>query len=187
MLKNLLFIIVGLALTVLGEYLAFWVYTNIEYDIVMGLLGILAFCSIFIGVIFLVSPYINLWIKVDKQLNTKQPIYRGAINTGAFLLLTIPFIAAGMVFYSLTSQYHDDQLKQYGVVTRIKIQSEITGSNSRHDMCFEFKHNGEKWEGMLGYWNYEVGDSADIIYSSENPNEVAWYELYLANNTSANK
>jgi hypothetical protein len=32
---------------------------------------------------------------------------------------------------------------------------------------------------MLDHWNYHVGDTIEIIYSSQNPNEHEWYEKYL--------
>ncbi len=179
MLKNIILGLTGIVLTVIGEYFAFRVYSNIEFDVIYGLLGIIAFLSIFIGCILFLTPIFKLWIKLDKQLNGAHPIHRSVINILAFFLSLIPFIVAGKVFYHFTGKYHSEQLKQHGIVTKVKIHSEIKGNNSRHDLCFDFMHNGKKWEGMLASWNYEVGDSAAIIYSAENPNEMEWYQLYL--------
>ncbi len=58
------------------------------------------------------------------------------------------------------------------------LESEIKGRSSRHDLCFTFRHNQRTWHGMLDHGQYEVGDSAVIIYSSQNPNEVEWFEKY---------
>lgn len=177
-LKNITIGLLGLALTTIGEYLAFRVYTQIEFDIVFGLLGIISLISIFLGCILFLAPFLNLWIELDKQLKSTQSKYRNLINVVAFFLYCVPFIVSGKVFYYYIGKYHKEQLQQYGVVTKVKIKSEITGNNSRHDLYFDFIHNGEKWEGSLGHWKYEVGDSVEIIYSSENPNEVEYYELF---------
>jgi hypothetical protein len=178
--KNITISLSGLILTIIGEYLVFRVYTHIEFDIVFGLLGIISFIIIFTGCILFLTPFFNLWIELDKQLKSTQSKYRNLINVVAFFLSCIPFIVAGKVFYYYTGKYHTEQLQQNGVVTKVKIKSEITGNNSRHDLYFDFIHNGEKWEGSLGHWKYEVGDSVEIIYSSENPNEVSYYELFKA-------
>lgn len=179
MFKHLILSIFGIVLAILGEYLAYYVYTNIQQDTLNGCLGVIAFVAIFIGVIMVLSPFITLWEGIHKRLETTKPVYRNLIHVIGFLFLTVPFFVAGKVFYHFTGKYHIEQLKQHGIVTKVKIQSEIKGNNSRHDLCFDFMHNGKKWEGMLDHWNYQVGDSAVIIYSAENPNEVEWYQLYL--------
>ena len=63
----------------------------------------------------------------------------------------------------------------------MKITRKIDGQNSRHDLLFKYDYNGKSFDGMLHRWKYKVGDSALVIYSSENPGEVAWYYRYKEN------
>jgi hypothetical protein len=40
---------------------------------------------------------------------------------------------------------------------------------------------------MLDAWQYQIGDSAQIIYSSQNPNETEWFNKYLEDKENENK
>ncbi|MFZ4797452.1 MAG: hypothetical protein ACOYMA_08145 [Bacteroidia bacterium] len=180
-------IFLGLALAVMGEILAFYVYSKIDQGgILNGLIGITAFFSIFFGTI-IISIYPEEYIKKNVRFKIKSNYLNFLIGSTLFIIFKLPFVLAIMIFYHFTGNYHDNQLKQFGIVKTVFIESEITGKNSRHDLCFQFNHNGKIWDGMLDAWQYQIGDSAQIIYSSQNPNETEWFNKYLEDKENENK
>ena len=178
-------VIIGISIAFLGELLAYHVFANYNQGgWINGFLGITAFIAIFGGVILTIAYPISLAGKAEAYFNKKGNFINFLAGTSAFLFMTAPFVIATVTFYHFTGKYHDEQLEQFGMVTTVRIESEITGENSRHDLCFRFKHHGKTWKGMLDFWHYQVGDSVEVIFSSENPNETEWYQKYLEDTRS---
>lgn len=170
---------IGVLLTLSGEYLAYYVYTSIDQGgFLLGFLGVLAFVLICLGVVALLYYPLSKADQWDAYLLTQSKAIRALGITISIVLLALPFVAAIFTFYHFTGEYHKEQIAKYGVVQKVYLDKEIRGRSGRHDLCFEFTHNDKEWKGMLDHWQYEVGDSAEIIYSSQNPNEVEWFEKY---------
>lgn len=178
--KKLLIFLAGVSIAILGEMLAYYVYTSYtQGGLVNGLLGIIAFIAILIGLILAISPFFPFLENIEKRLKLKNKILYVTACIFALVVFISPLVAAVVTFYHFTGKYDEEQLEQFGIVKKVLIEDEITGRNSRHDLCFSFWHDSKLWEGMMGAWKYQVGDSAEIIYSSNNPNVTAWYRKYL--------
>lgn len=179
--KILLSIILGIALAITGEILAFYVYSNYSQGgFINGLLGISAVIAILLGIVLALSYPIKYAEQLEVRLKEKSKLIKFLTGSIIFIVFITPFVVAVAAFYHFTETYHEEQLEKYGVVTTVIIQSEINDKNNRHDLCFQFMHDGITWEGMLDRWNYTVGDTVEIIYSSQNPNEHEWYKKYTA-------
>ena len=177
--KKLIRSIIGGCLFIGGEYLGYRVFTNYNQNIFIHLFGVLAFCMTFGGVALLVEfPFSYLNKKYNEKKATNKTIaYLICVPT--FVLIISSLFIPAFVFYHYTGKYHRDQIDKFGVVQKIMIESESHGKNSNNYSYFRFYHNGQVWKGDLPIWRYGIGDSAKIIYSKENPNEVEWYEKYL--------
>jgi hypothetical protein len=178
--KTLLTTIAGIALTILGEMLAFYVYSSINQGgLINGLFGTNAFVSILSGVIMTISYPMKYSNKIWIQFKGKSKIVKNLLGTFIFFFLSIPFVIAVVAFYHFTGKYHDEQLENFGIVKTVVIESETVRNNSIHNLYFHFNHDGRIWEGSLDAWEYHVGDTVEIIYSSQNPNETEWYKKHL--------
>jgi hypothetical protein len=172
--------LLGLMAIVLGELLAYYVFTSIKQGgFLMGLLGVLAFISILGGCLLLIAPLLDYAAPLEAWRKKQSRLLRTSLSLLFFSLAMSPFVASVVIFYHFSGRYHDEQIAQFGTLTTVYIEGEIKSENSRHDLYFSFEHEGKIWEGMLDAWHYQVGDSAQIIYSSNNPNEVEWYQKYL--------
>lgn len=175
-LKTILTVIIGILIAVLGEVLAFTVYSNHDQGGFMnGLLGVVAFITILLGAILVVYPLVAYTDKMELYLSKKANYIKFVFRSVAFVFFIAPFVVAALAFYHFTEQYHDTQLRQFGTVTKVLIEHEIRGSNS-------INHDGNIYDGMLDAWEYQVGDSVEVIYSANNPNEKEWYRKYLKEN-----
>lgn len=178
--KAVLTSIVGLLVVVLGELLAFDVYANKDQGgFWNGFFGILAFLFILFGIIMMLYFPLNSIGKLEESFNNRSKWLKNSVGMLVITLFFTPFAIAVIVFYHFTGAYHDQQLKDHGKVTKVYIEQEIIGFRSRHDLCFRFWYEDKEWDLMLDHWEYEVGDSVDIIFSTENPNEIEWYQKYL--------
>ncbi|GEM_PF-3817440 len=178
--KKVLVTLLGVAVTVLGEMLAYHVFTSItQGGFLMGLKGVTAFVTILGGLALMVYHPLISAEKAEVHLKEKGKLVLYSFRSVALIAIVAPFVLAIVAFYHFTGKYHDEQIEKYGIVQKVLIETEITGRNSRHDLCFRYTHDGKTWDGMLSAWEYQVGDSAEIIFSSQNPNEVEWYQRYL--------
>ena len=162
-----------------GEYLGYRVFTNYNQGGFVGLVGLLAVIITLIGIALILEipfSYLNefyyKYVENNKTLANIICIPMFILTIGFFAIPTI-------VFYHYSDKYHQEQLDSFGVTQDIIIDSESHGKNSNNYSYFNFFHNGIEWRKSLRIWHYGIGDTAKIIYSKENPNEVEWYEKYL--------
>ena len=179
--RTLITIIAGLILVYLGEELALYVYANYYLNSALALLGILSVVILFTGASFISYPIIKWGPKFDKWAKNKSKFVKAFTYPPLIVICILPHITSIVLFYKNSNQYHLEQLDNFGVKQKVKITRKKDGKNSRHDLLFKYDHNGKSFDGMLHRWKYNVGDSALIIYSSENPGEVAWYYRYKEN------
>ena len=178
--KTLLIVIFGILLALFGEWLGYFVYTSkIQGGFLMGLLGFTAFVTVFGGVILIWYPLIKSEEKINQWLINKNKLVKFSTYISLTTYFLTPPIFAIVCFYHFTNIYTNNQLAEFGIKQRVKITRQITGKNSRHDLLFKFNHEGKNWDGMLDSWKYNIGDSAEIIFSSDNPNEVEWYLKFI--------
>jgi hypothetical protein len=178
-LKKALRFIFGALLFVSGEYLGYRLFTNDNQSSLIGLLGILAVLMTFIGMALILEiPYLYLNRLYHKKMVTNKVI-ANIVCIPMLVLIISSFVIPVMVYTHHSHKYHKEQINKYGVMQDIIIENESHGKNSNNYSDFSFYHNGKKWRGSLRTWNYRLGDSAKIIYSSQNPNEMEWYEKYL--------
>ena len=181
--ETLLAIISGILLAAFGEWLAYYVYTSkVQGGFYLGFLGIIAFIAVLIGATLVAIPLAITMDKSSGWLKAKSVFVRTPIYLFGVLYSIAPFVLAVVTFYHFANKYTFHQLKTYGVRQTVVITDEIIGRNSRHDLLFEYEHEGKIWEGMIDHWKYNVGDTVDIIYSTDNPHEVAWYDKFTQEN-----
>lgn len=178
--RTLVSIFTGFLLFYIGEEIAFYVYKYYYQNSNLAILGIFAVIIILIGATLITAPLILKWSpKLGEWVNEKNKLTRAITYTLLLIFLFTPHITSIVLFNRRSDRYHLEQLEKFGVVQKIKITGKIDGQNSRHDLLFEYEYNGKKYHGMLNRWKFQVGDSALIIYSSQNPSEVSWYKKFL--------
>ncbi|MBI1184936.1 hypothetical protein GC194_11735 [bacterium] len=180
-LKVLIKMIAGLCLVFFGEELALYVYKYYYKNSNLAILGILAVVILMFGSTFISWPIIRWSSKIDKRVKKWNKPAKVIAYTSILVIFFIPHMASIVLFYKNTDEYHIKQLDAYGITQMVYIAGKIEGENSRHDLLFEYNHDGEIFNGMLNRWKFQVGDSALIIYSSENPSELEWYQKYIEN------
>ena len=177
--KKIFRFILGAILFGGGEYLGYRVFTNYNQGSYVGLVGLLAVIITLIGItLILVIPFSYLNDLYYKCFEINKTI-ANLIFIPQLILLISFFAIPTLIFYYYSEKYHLKQLDSFGITQDIIIDSESHGKNSNNYSNFNFLHNGIEWRGSLSTWHYRLGDSARIIYSKENPNEVEWYEKYL--------
>ena len=174
--------IAGILLAVFGEVLGYYVYASFTHGIINTIFGLISFFAIAVGTFLAVYPLILLIEKIRLRKTVKGSVLSKMINGLSMLIGILSFVLAWGMFYYFTGQYHKSQISKYGTVQKVVILSEIRGRNSRHDLCFQFNHDGKVWKGMLDAWKYRIGDTVDIIFSGRNPNEQEWYRKFLEEN-----
>ena len=176
--KTLITIVIGLVLIFLGEELALYVYANYYLNSSLALLGILAFTIIASGATLITYQLAKQTTNFDQWVKDKSIIIKALIYPPLLIICLTPYISSVVLFYKNTNAYHQEQLDNHGVIAKVKITDKIDRLKSRHDLLFRYEYDGTTYKGMLNRWKYDVGDSVLILFSSENPGEVAWYEKY---------
>ena len=172
-------LILGLVLFICGEYFGNRVFTYYDQKSFIWIIGILAVIMVFVGTALILEVPFRVLNNQYYKFIEKNKVIANLFCVPMFFLAILLFVLPATVFYYYSGKYHKEQIDHFGVTQDIIIDNESHGKNSNNYSDFTFYHKGEKWRGSLRTWKYKLGDSAKIIYSSENPNEVEWYERYL--------
>jgi uncharacterized membrane protein len=178
-LKKILRFLLGVSLFVGGEYLGYEVFINYNQNSLLGIVGILAVVMSFGGMFLIIETPILFLANLCDEYKNKNKLTHFILFIPMIIMAISLFALPVIVYTHYSEKYHKEQIDKYGVIQNIIIDNESHGKNSNNYSDFSFYHNGIEWRGSLRTWNYRLGDSAKIIYSSENPNEVEWFEKYI--------
>ena len=182
-------------LTILfGAFIAFKVWwTNGD----ARFLGIIAFFLIGFGSLFLSISLTRIIIptKTDFSFSTlsdkkKYQILKDTVGSTKVKIISASYISlflilfAGTAYKLVTSlnKYEKDQLKTFGRLQKVRINDiHLKGKGTPYAL-FDFYLDGKKYSNDLNPKNYSIGDSATIIFSTNNTDIVKWEEDYDKNN-----
>ncbi len=181
-------------LTILfGAFIAFKVWwTNGDERF----LGVIAFFLIGFGSLFLSISLTRIIIptKADFSISTlsdkkKYQVLKElvgstklkAINSCYLSLFLILFAGTAYVVVTSLNKYEKDQLKTFGQLQKVKIIDIRHKGKGTSYAFFDFYINGKKYSNNLSRKNYNTGDSATIIFSTNDTDIVKWADDFDSN------
>lgn len=191
--QALRYAVICFLMVLLGAYMIykFWWATGNE-----RFLGIAAFGMVIYGVIYLSISLTRIIIPTttDYSLSTfrnkkeytflKKEIGTGKVRaidlTCSFLLLVI---LAGTIYGvgTAVNRRERDQLKTFGRLQKVRIKDIRFKGRGGPNAFFDFYLNGKKYSHDLGRKNYRMGDSVTIVFSTDDPDIVEWWDYYDEN------
>ena len=168
-------------LTILfGAFIAFKVWwTNGD----ARFLGIIAFFLIGFGSLFLSISLTRIIIptKTDFSFSTlsdkkKYQILKNTVGSTKVKVINVSYISlflilsAGTAYKLVTflNKYEKDQLKTFGQLQKVRINDIHYKGKGTPYAFFDFYLDGKKYSNDLSPKNYSIGDSATIIFSTNN-------------------
>lgn len=115
----------------------------------------------------------------------KNKVGKTKVNIISITYISIFILLFAFSFYSyfnLTSTYEDDQLLINGETQKVYINKTAYQGKGGPNAYFDFYCNGKKYSDHLPKNNLEVGDSAIIIFSKQNPDIIEWYNDFSKKN-----
>lgn len=181
-------------LTILfGAFIAFKVWwTNGDGRF----LGIIAFLLVSFGSLFLSISLTRIIVptKIDFNFTTlsdknKYQILKDTIGSTKVKVISISYISLLLILFSGTAyglitslnKYEKDQLKNFGRLQKVRINDIHYKGKGTPYAFFDFYLDGKKYTNDLNPKNYSIGDSATIIFSTNNTDIVKWADDYDAN------
>lgn len=159
-------------------------------------LGIIAFFLVGFGSFFLGISLTRIIIptKADFSFSTlsdkkKYQILKDTIGSTKVKVISVSYVSlflilfAGTAYGLLTSlrKYEKDQLKTFGRLQKVRINDIHYKGKGTPYAFFNFYLDGKKYTYDLSSKNYNIGDSATIIFSANNTDIVKWADDYSAN------
>ena len=84
-------------------------------------------------------------------------------------------------FIRLTNNYEENQLKEYGVVQKVRIKNIGRKGKGSEYAGFDYYLNDEVYSNDLVEKEFAIGDSVEIIFSSSKPDILQWAEDFNSN------
>lgn len=185
--------IINILIILLGVFIAFKVWwTNGD----ARFLGIISFFLVGFGSLFLSVSLTRVIVpfQTDFSLSSlsdkkKYQILKDTIGSTKVKVINVSYISlfiilfAGTAYGLVTSlnQYEKDQLKTFGRLQKIRINDIHYKGKGTPYAFFDFYLNGKKYSNDLSPKNFSVGDSATIIFSTNNTDIVKWADDFDAN------
>lgn len=106
---------------------------------------------------------------------------RVAKKTSRIFGITFITVFAPLIFFSVKyfNNYQEKQLKQYGEFRKVRVDDVRKKGKGGPYAFFEFSYKGKKYLTNLYNNGFHTGDSAEIIFSTQNPDIVMWGEDYI--------
>ena len=159
-------------------------------------LGIIAFFLVGFGSLFLSISLTRIIIttKTDFSFSTlsdkeKYQILKDTIGSTKVKVISVSYISLFLILFAGTtyglvtflSKYEKDQLKTFGRLQKVRITDIHYKGKGTPYAFFDFYLDGKKYTGDLSPKNYNIGDSATIIFSTNNTDIVKWADDYDTN------
>lgn len=185
--------LIYISIILFGTFIAFkvwWTNGNEKF------LGIIAFFLVGFGSLFLSISLTRIIIptKTDFGISTlsDKKKYQAlkdvvgsaklkAINSSYLSLFIILFAGTAYVLVTSLNKYEKDQLKTFGQLQKVKIIDIRHKGKGTSYAFFDFYLEGKKYSNDLSPKNYNIGDSATIIFSTNNTDIVEWAEDFDTN------
>lgn len=181
-------------LTILfGAFIAFKVWwTNGD----ARFLGIIAFFLVGFGSLFLSISLTRIIIptKTDFSFSSlsdkkKYQILKETIGSTKVKVISASYISLFLILLAGTAcklvtslnKYEKDQLKTFGRLQKVRINDIHYKGKGTPYAFFDFYLDGKKYSNDLSPKNYSIGDSATIIFSTNNTDIVKWAEDFDKN------
>jgi len=181
-------------LTILfGVFIAFKVWwTNGDTKF----LGIISFFLVGFGSFFLSISLTRIIIptKTDFSFSTlldkkKYQILKETIGSTKVKVISVSYISLFLILFTGTayglvtslSNYEKVQLKTFGRLQKVRINDIQYKGKGTPYAFFDYYLDGKKYIGDLSPKNYNIGDSATIIFSTNNTDIVKWADDYDSN------
>lgn len=188
--KNILLNLFAILLGVFIMFNVWWTHGGARFLAFIALFLIISgslFLSISLTKIIIPTQAdINFSVLSDKK---KYQILKSSIGQKKVKIINICYLSLFLILFGVTAigliisvnKCEKYQLKTYGLIQKVKIKSiEYKGKGSPYAF-FDFYLDGEKYSSNLTPKNYTVGDSAIIIFSTDNTDIVEWAEDFDAN------
>lgn len=103
------------------------------------------------------------------------------ISISYILLFLILFAGTAYGLVTFLNKYEKDQLKNFGRLQKVRINDIHYKGKGESYAFFNFYLDGKKYTNDLSPKNYSIGDSATIIFSTNNTDIVKWVDDYDPN------
>jgi hypothetical protein len=176
-----------------GAFIAFKVWwTNGDSKF----LGIIAFFLVGFGSFFLSISLTRIIIptKTDFSFSIlsdkkKYQTLKDTIGLTKVKVINVSYIALFLILFAGTTyglftslnKYAKDQLHTFGRLQKVRINDIHYKGKGTPYAFFDFYMNGKKYTNNLSPKNYSIGDSAIIIFSTNNTDIVEWADDFYAN------
>ncbi|MBK1895390.1 hypothetical protein [Chryseobacterium paridis] len=183
--KNILLNLFAILLGVFIIFKVWWIHGGERF------LGIIAFFLVPIGSLFLGISLTKIIVPTKTDISfsvlsdkDKYEILKSSIGSKKVKMINICYISLFLILFATTvfglvlslNKYEKYQLKTYGRIQKVKINNiEYKGKGSPY-VFFDFYLDGKKYSTDLNQKNYSIGDSAIIIFSTDNTDIVEWAE-----------
>lgn len=180
-------------LILLGAFIAFkvwWTNDDSRY------LGIVSFFLIGVGSLLLsisltrmimpIKADFSFSILADKK---KYQILKNTIGSTKIKIINASYISLFLLLFGTTAygliaslnKYEENQFKTFGELQKVKINDIRYKGKGTPYAFFDFYLDGKKYSNNLSPKNYNIGDSATIIFSTNHPDLVEWAEDFDPN------
>lgn len=173
-------------LILIGAFIIYKVWWTNDGEKFLGLIG---YCLIGFGSILLSVSLTRIIISTKTNFDfttlsnqkkyqiLKETIGSSKVKTINLIYCSLTIIIfSGTLYFLVTSlnKYEKDQLKNFGQLQKVRINDiHYKGKGTKYAF-FDFYLNGKKLTNELNPKNYSVGDSATIIFSTQNTDIVKW-------------
>lgn len=83
------------------------------------------------------------------------------------------------LFYKATQQWETYQLTRYGQYQKVEIKDVRKKGKGRPYAFFDYYLNGKRYSNDLSQKDFNIGDSVEIIFSTEDPEILEWSEDFV--------
>lgn len=155
-------------------------------------MGIVAFLVAGFGFIVLSTSLTRLLVATDfgfsdiadqqafnefaKKVGYKKARRVATLVTCLFFGLVGPSV---YFFYKATQQWETYQLTRYGQYQKVEIKDVRKKGKGRPYAFFDYYLNGKRYSNDLSQKDFNIGDSVEIIFSTEDPEILEWSEDFV--------
>ncbi len=169
----------GFVMLISAHYLMYENHTQIGNQNKTPLFIFPAFFLFYGGITCLGEICHRVYTSIEKRIETKKRLLKNIYNVTIFTLIIISIFLPHICY---TTKYDQYQLANFGtmqevVIKKIFYRSSIKGGGSEY-ASFHIKLNDSIIYKELPKRAFFVGDTGTVIFSSQNPNIIKWFNEY---------